>query len=126
MSRFIEQYFYNSSLARQCQSGCEHCPLRDATRWFHLADGSTISFKFTAQDVYTIDLLNIKQQNNNKSEVAQLCAEKKERLDYLVAIKQTQFKSLTGVFRRAAEVESDKLIMRGLDTEKEDDSLPNA
>ena len=70
--------------------------------------------------MYTIDLLNIKQQNNNKSEVAQLCAEKKERLDYLVAVKQTQFKSLTGVFSRAAEVESDKLIMKGLDTEKED------
>ena len=60
LSRFIEQYFYNDGLARRSQSGCEHCPLRDASRWFHMADGSTITFKFTRQDVYTIDLLNIK------------------------------------------------------------------
>jgi hypothetical protein len=51
---------------------CDHCPLRDYTKWFHMEDGSTISFKFTEHDVYSIELLNIKKQRNNIQEVIDL------------------------------------------------------
>jgi len=40
---------------------CEHCPLRDYVRNFHMADGSIISFSFTSQDAYSIELVNIKE-----------------------------------------------------------------
>lgn len=62
ISRFIEQYFYNSRLKDMNSSYiCEHCPLRDYIRNFYMADGSIISFSFTTQDAYSIDLVNIKE-----------------------------------------------------------------
>ena len=62
VARFVEQYFYNSKLSSMSSSSvCEHCPLRDYRRQFHMADGSIITFSFTNQEVYTIELLNIKQ-----------------------------------------------------------------
>ena len=76
ISRFIEQYFYNNKL-RYAEVSCDHCPLRDHTRFFHMADGSTITFKFTKQDIYSIDILNLKKQNNNLSEVIKFCIDKK-------------------------------------------------
>lgn len=60
ISRFIEQYFYNSKLQDANRRHCPHCPLRDSLLFFHMADGSTISFKFSRAEVYTIELLNIK------------------------------------------------------------------
>ena len=54
-------------------STCEHCPLRDYRRQFRMADGSIITFSFTNQEVYTIELLDIKQQNNNLEQVTEFC-----------------------------------------------------
>ena len=88
ISRFIEQYFYNSKL-QSTETKCEHCPLRDHSRSFHMADGSTINFKFTLQETYNIDLLNLKQQNNTLLEVIKFCLEKKQRVEKLIELKGT-------------------------------------
>ena len=56
-----------------------------------MADGSTITFKFTQQDIYNIDLLNLKQQNNNLADVIKFCGDKKSRVEKLIEIKGVLF-----------------------------------
>lgn len=92
ISRFIEQYFYNTKLQQLNRRQCPHCPLRDAIRVFHMADGSTITFKFSKAEVYTIELLNIKQQYNNLELLIEQCAKKKAEITHLVRVKETFFR----------------------------------
>jgi len=87
-SRFIEQYFYNSRLKPTKGGPCSHCPLRDYTRWFYLADGSVVKFSFREENVYSVDLLNIREQNNNLEEVIKVCQEEKARIGDIVASKR--------------------------------------
>ena len=93
-SRFVEQYFYNDRLRSTASTAsCSHCPLRDATRWFHMADGSIIQFEFQKQDVFTLDLVNVKQQNNNLEAVRRLCGQKANRIRNLIRLKNALFNS---------------------------------
>jgi len=92
ISRFIEQYFYNTKLQEMNKGQCPHCPLRDYTRFFHLADGSTITFKFTREEVYTIELLNIKQQQNNLLPLIEVCSWKKSEINHVIKVKDAFFR----------------------------------
>ena len=45
-----------------------------------MADGSVITFSYTKQDVYTLDLVNIKEQNNNLEPLIEICTMKSNKL----------------------------------------------
>lgn len=87
LARFVEQYFYNDAISTNRDSMCQHCPLRDANLTFMMADGSTVNFNFTRTEVYSVDLLNLRQQNNNIDPVITLCMELRGKLDYTVGVK---------------------------------------
>lgn len=134
-SRFLEQYFYNSSLQKMNGSDtCSHCPLQDYTRWFHMADGSVIQFKFKRHDVYSIELVNIKEQNNNHSKVVEASQLKCNRIKKLLQIKNTSFNSqYSSVINQVEEHINAILLSEAQERpnpamplpEEDDTSLPN-
>ena len=58
-----------------------------------MEDGSTISFKFTEKEVYTIELLNIKKQRNNIQEVIDICKSKKRVIEEYIEEKIKEYEA---------------------------------